>query len=102
MLEKVGLGQRMGHLPNELSGGQRQRVAIARALVTQPALLFADEPTGALDTKTGEEIMALFGELHAQGQTIVLVTHEPDIAEHAQRVLFIRDGVIERDERRSK
>ncbi len=102
VLEKVGLGERMGHLPNELSGGQRQRVAIARALVTQPALLFADEPTGALDTKTGEEIMALFGELHAQGQTIVLVTHEPDIAEHAHRVLFIRDGVIERDERRSK
>jgi putative ABC transport system ATP-binding protein len=102
VLEKVGLGERMGHLPNELSGGQRQRVAIARALVTRPALLFADEPTGALDTRTGEEIMALFGELHTQGQTIVLVTHEPDIAEHAHRVLFIRDGVIERDERRSK
>ncbi len=101
-LEQVGLGQRMEHLPNELSGGQRQRVAIARALVTRPALLFADEPTGALDTKTSEEIMALFGELHAQGQTIVLVTHEPDIAEHAHRVLFIRDGAIERDERRSK
>ncbi|MGA9520570.1 MAG: ABC transporter ATP-binding protein [Myxococcaceae bacterium] len=101
-LEQVGLGERMEHLPNELSGGQRQRVAIARALVTRPALLFADEPTGALDTKTSEEIMGLFGELYAQGQTIVLVTHEPDIAEHAHRVLFIRDGAIERDERRSK
>jgi putative ABC transport system ATP-binding protein len=100
MLEKVGLGERKDHRPNELSGGQRQRVAIARALVTQPALLLADEPTGALDSRTGEEIMALFGELHAQGQTLMLVTHESDIAAHAQRVLFLKDGVIERDERK--
>ncbi|CAM4337074.1 MULTISPECIES: ABC transporter ATP-binding protein [Myxococcus] len=99
MLDKVGLGARMDHRPNELSGGQRQRVAIARALVTQPALLLADEPTGALDSRTGEEIMALFGELHGQGQTLMLVTHESDIAAHAQRVLFLKDGVIERDER---
>jgi putative ABC transport system ATP-binding protein len=100
MLERVGLGERMGHRPNELSGGQRQRVAIARALATQPALLLADEPTGALDTRTGEEIMHLFGELHAQGQTVMLVTHEPEIAAHAHRVLLLRDGTIERDERR--
>jgi putative ABC transport system ATP-binding protein len=98
MLEKVGLGGRKDHRPNELSGGQRQRVAIARALVTHPALLLADEPTGALDSRTGEEIMALFGELHAQGQTLMVVTHEADIAAHAQRVLFLKDGVIERDE----
>ncbi|MBZ4399454.1 ABC transporter ATP-binding protein [Myxococcus sp. AS-1-15] len=98
MLDKVGLGSRKDHRPNELSGGQRQRVAIARALVTQPALLLADEPTGALDSRTGEEIMALFGELHSQGQTLMLVTHESDIAAHAQRVLFLKDGVIERDE----
>ncbi|GHG75866.1 ABC transporter ATP-binding protein [Comamonas sp. JC664] len=99
MLDKVGLGARKDHRPNELSGGQRQRVAIARALVTQPALLLADEPTGALDSRTGEEIMALFGELHTQGQTLMLVTHESDIAAHAHRVLFLKDGVIERDER---
>ncbi|NVJ04203.1 ABC transporter ATP-binding protein [Myxococcus sp. AM001] len=99
MLDKVGLGARMDHRPNELSGGQRQRVAIARALVTQPALLLADEPTGALDSRTGEEIMALFGELHGQGQTLMVVTHEADIAAHARRVLFLKDGVIERDER---
>jgi len=99
MLEKVGLGERMGHRPNELSGGQRQRVAIARALATRPALLLADEPTGALDTKTGEEIMSLFAELHDQGQTIMVVTHEADIAAHAERVITLRDGVIERDER---
>ncbi|WIG99218.1 ABC transporter ATP-binding protein [Myxococcus sp. SDU36] len=99
MLDKVGLGARMDHRPNELSGGQRQRVAIARALVTQPALLLADEPTGALDSRTGEEIMALFGELHSQGQTLMIVTHEADIAAHARRVLFLKDGVIERDER---
>ena len=100
MLDKVGLGARKDHRPNELSGGQRQRVAIARALVTQPALLLADEPTGALDSKTGEEIMALFGELHSQGQTLMLVTHEQDIADHARRILFLKDGVIERDDRR--
>jgi putative ABC transport system ATP-binding protein len=100
MLEKVGLGARKDHRPNELSGGQRQRVAIARALVTRPALLLADEPTGALDSKTGEEIMALFGELHSQGQTLMLVTHEQDIADHAKRILFLKDGVIERDDRR--
>jgi putative ABC transport system ATP-binding protein len=100
MLEKVGLGERKDHRPNELSGGQRQRVAIARALVTHPALLLADEPTGALDSRTGEEIMALFGELHSQGQTLMIVTHEADIAAHAQRVLFLKDGVIERDERK--
>jgi putative ABC transport system ATP-binding protein len=102
MLQKVGLGERMDHRPNQLSGGQRQRVAIARALVTQPALLLADEPTGALDSKTGEEIMALFGELHTQGQTVMMVTHEADIAAHAQRVLYLKDGVIERDERKAK
>ena len=100
LLDKVGLGARKDHRPNEMSGGQRQRVAIARALVTQPALLLADEPTGALDSKTGEEIMALFGELHAQGQTLMLVTHEPDIADHARRILFLKDGVIERDDRK--
>ena len=101
MLDRVGLGARKNHLPSELSGGQRQRVAIARALVTEPALLLADEPTGALDTRTGEEIMALFEALHGQGQTVVLVTHEPDIAGHAHRVLYLRDGAIERDERRA-
>ena len=100
MLQKVGLGERMDHRPNELSGGQRQRVAIARALVTHPALLLADEPTGALDTRTGEEIMALFGELQAQGQTVMLVTHEPEIAARAHRQVYLRDGKIERDERR--
>ncbi len=102
LLERVGLGERKDHRPNELSGGQRQRVAIARALVTHPALLLADEPTGALDSRTGEEIMALFEELHAQGQTIMLVTHEADIAGHARRILYLKDGVIERDERRKR
>jgi len=102
MLERVGLAERMDHRPNELSGGQRQRVAIARALATRPALLLADEPTGALDTRTGEEIMQLFAELHAAGQTVMLVTHEPDIAAHAERVLLLRDGVIESDERRAR
>jgi putative ABC transport system ATP-binding protein len=102
LLDKVGLGARKDHRPNEMSGGQRQRVAIARALVTQPALLLADEPTGALDSKTGEEIMALFGELHSQGQTLMLVTHEHDIAEHAGRILFLKDGVIERDDRKQE
>jgi putative ABC transport system ATP-binding protein len=99
-LTHVGLADRMDHRPSELSGGQRQRVAIARALVTRPSILLADEPTGALDSRTSEEIMQLFGELHGQGQTVVLVTHEPDIAEHAERRIVLRDGVIERDERR--
>jgi putative ABC transport system ATP-binding protein len=97
-LEHVGLGDRVHHKPNELSGGQRQRVAVARALVTKPSIILADEPTGNLDTKTGEEIMALFEELHHQGNTIILVTHEADIAEHAHRVVRLRDGKIETDE----
>jgi len=97
-LQKVGLGDRMHHKPNELSGGQRQRVAIARALVNHPSIILADEPTGNLDSKTGVEIMALFDTLHAKGNTIVLVTHEADIAEHAHRVFHIRDGQIFSDE----
>jgi putative ABC transport system ATP-binding protein len=97
-MKAVDLEQRMDHKPNELSGGQRQRVAIARALVNNPSILLADEPTGALDTNTGNEIMALFARLHDQGNTIVLVTHEPDIAAHANRVIHIRDGKVERDE----
>jgi putative ABC transport system ATP-binding protein len=96
-LERVGLQDRMHHRPNELSGGQRQRVAIARALVNQPNLLLADEPTGNLDSATSEEIMAVFAELHRQGQTVVLVTHEQDIAAHAQRVVVLRDGVVHSD-----
>jgi putative ABC transport system ATP-binding protein len=96
-LVKVDLGERMSHKPNELSGGQRQRVAIARALVTEPSILLADEPTGNLDSKTGEEIMALMEELYTQGQTIILVTHEHDIAEHARRQVHIKDGVVARD-----
>ncbi len=96
-LERVGLAQRMDHKPSELSGGQRQRVAIARALINNPAILLADEPTGNLDSKTSEEIMALFGELHADGQTIILVTHENDIAAFAHRVVTLRDGLIESD-----
>lgn len=98
-LNSVELGDRVGHKPNELSGGQRQRVAIARALVNDPSILLADEPTGALDTKTSYEIMALFEKLHSEGNTIILVTHEPDIAERAHRVITIRDGEIEKDER---
>ncbi|HEY8561552.1 MAG TPA: ABC transporter ATP-binding protein [Pyrinomonadaceae bacterium] len=98
-LAAVELGDRVMHKPNELSGGQRQRVAIARALVNHPSILLADEPTGALDTKTSYEIMALFEKLHEEGNTIILVTHEPDIAERAHRVITIRDGVIEKDER---
>ncbi|HQI41064.1 MAG: macrolide ABC transporter ATP-binding protein [Ignavibacteriales bacterium UTCHB2] len=94
----VGLGDRMHHKPNELSGGQRQRVAIARALVTKPAIILADEPTGNLDSKTGEEIMALFNEIHQKGNTIILVTHEEYIAEHAMRILRLKDGLIEKDE----
>ena len=97
-LTNVGLESRMNHKPNELSGGQRQRVAIARALVNNPSIILADEPTGNLDSKTGVEIMALFDELHARGNTIVLVTHEPDIAEYAHRVVHIRDGQIFSDE----
>lgn len=97
-LRAVDLEQRMNHKPNELSGGQRQRVAIARALVNRPSILLADEPTGALDTKTGNEIMALFERLYSEGNTIVLVTHEPDIAAHAHRIIHIRDGKVDRDE----
>uniref|UniRef100_E6QKA2 Putative ABC transporter (ATP-binding protein) n=1 Tax=mine drainage metagenome TaxID=410659 RepID=E6QKA2_9ZZZZ len=97
-LRAVNLDTRMHHKPNELSGGQRQRVAVARALVNRPSIILADEPTGNLDSKTGIEIMALFDELHAQGNTIVLVTHEPDIAEYAHRVVHIRDGEIASDE----
>jgi|SRR5579885_685081 len=98
-LESVELGSRMTHKPNELSGGQRQRVAIARALVNNPSIILADEPTGNLDSQTSVEIMALFNRLHDQGNTIILVTHEPDIAAHAHRVLSIRDGRIESDRR---
>lgn len=98
-LRAVDLEARMYHKPNELSGGQRQRVAIARALVNNPSILLADEPTGALDTATGVEIMALFERLHQQGNTIILVTHEHDIAMHAHRVIHVRDGKVERDEK---
>ncbi len=97
VLDKVGLGDRMDHKPNELSGGQRQRVAIARALVNNPSILLADEPTGNLDSKTGDEIMILFEELYRQGNTIILVTHENDIANYSRRIVRLRDGLIETD-----
>jgi putative ABC transport system ATP-binding protein len=96
-LEQVGLADRMKHKPNELSGGQRQRVAIARALVNDPSILLADEPTGNLDSKTSYEIMGLFHELHSKGNTIIIVTHEEDIAKHTTRILRLRDGMIESD-----
>ena len=96
-LESVGLGDRMDHRPNELSGGQRQRVAIARALVNDPAIILADEPTGNLDTKTSIEIMSIFEEIHKKGNTVILVTHEPDIAEHSHRIIRLRDGLVESD-----
>ncbi len=101
-LERVQLGQRIHHRPNELSGGQRQRVAIARALVNRPSILLADEPTGNLDSQTSEEIMRVFEELAAQGQTVVMVTHEPDIAVHAKRIIVLRDGIISSDETRAQ
>ena len=100
-LQRVGLGDRMDHKPNELSGGQRQRVAIARALVNEPSILLADEPTGNLDSATSSEIMDVFAELHQQGQTVVMVTHEQDIAAHAARVITLRDGVVATDQARA-
>ena len=99
VLDIVGLGDRLTHKPNELSGGQRQRVAIARALVNDPAIILADEPTGNLDTKTSIEIMSIFEEIHKNGNTVILVTHEPDIAEHAHRIIRLRDGKVESDEK---
>ena len=101
-LEKVGLGDRMTHSPAQLSGGQRQRVAIARALVNDPAIILADEPTGNLDSTTSEDIMRVFEKLHQDGQTIIVVTHEHDIAEHAHRVVTLKDGVISSDVRRGQ
>ncbi len=97
VLDAVGLGDRVDHKPNELSGGQRQRVAIARALVNRPSIILADEPTGNLDTKTSVEIMSIFESIHQQGNTVILVTHEPDIADHAHRIVRLRDGLVESD-----
>jgi putative ABC transport system ATP-binding protein len=102
VLEMVGLQERMDHKPNELSGGQRQRVAIARALVNDPAIILADEPTGNLDTKTSIEIMDIFEDLHSKGNTIILVTHEPDIAQHAHRLIRLKDGLVESDLKNGK
>ena len=99
VLNKVGLDDRINHKPNELSGGQQQRVAIARALVNNPSIIFADEPTGNLDTKTGEEIMNLFKELHRNGQTIIVITHENEIADQTERIITVKDGLIESDKR---
>ncbi len=96
-LEQVGLGDRITHKPNELSGGQRQRVAVARALVTRPSIILADEPTGNLDSKSGDEILNLFGELHEQGNTIIVVTHEKYVAEHSRRIISLKDGLVESD-----
>lgn len=101
-LERVGLTDRMHHKPSELSGGQRQRVAIARALAGKPGILLADEPTGALDSRTGDEIMALFNELHKEGNTIILITHEQEIADHAHRTIFIKDGLVHFDKLHDK
>jgi putative ABC transport system ATP-binding protein len=99
VLARVGLADRSDHLPNQLSGGQRQRVAIARALVTNPSILLADEPTGNLDSQTSIEILALFDELHGDGQTIIVVTHEPDVARHGERIVRLKDGKIVEDQR---
>jgi putative ABC transport system ATP-binding protein len=97
VLTEVGLGDRMDHRPNQLSGGQRQRVAVGRALVNKPSIILADEPTGNLDSKTSLEIMALFDAIHAQGNTVIVVTHEEEVAQHAHRVIRLRDGLVESD-----